>query len=101
MRTGDLVGLPIVDDDNRIFAKVTQVVRTPEGKVRLVTSYGGWFGVGTKAVAVPIEVVAIVGKQVASMDMKPDEYKTAAPWTAARDTRIPDDEIIRIGLTRR
>lgn len=101
IRVGNLVGLPLIDDDNRVFAEIVDVVRTPDGKVRLVASYGAWFGWFGRRVAVPIEVVAIVGKQVASLDMKPDAYRTAPTWTAGRDSAIPRDETIRIALTKR
>ncbi len=101
VRVGRLVGLPLVDDGNHRFAKVVAVVRTPEGKVRLVASTGGWFGFFARQVAVPIEVVAIVGPMIASMDMSPDETRAAPRWTPGRDVRIPDDQIIRIALTRR
>ena len=96
-----MIGLPLIDDDNREFAQIVDVVRTPEGKVRLIASYGRWFGWFGRNVSVPIEVVAIVGKQVASLDMQPDEYRTAPTWAAGRDSRIPRDETIRIALTKR
>ncbi len=101
IRTGTLVGLPIIDDDNREFATIVEVVRTADGKVRLVVRHGGWFGRFGRLVAVPIEVVAIVGRQVASLDLPPDAYRGLPTWTAGADRRIDDDEIIRIALTRR
>jgi len=101
VRVGDLIGLPIIDDDNREFATIRHVVRTPAGKVDLVVLHGAWFGWFGRLVAVPIEVVAIVGRQVASLDMQPDAYETAPTWMPGRDTVIPADEIIRIALTRR
>ena len=51
--------------------------------------------------AVPIEVVAILGKQVASLDMKPAEYQAAPTWVPGRDVPIAADETIRIALTKR
>lgn len=101
IRTGDLVGLPVIDDDNRVFATIVAVVRTPAGKVRLVVRHGGFLGRFGRLVAVPIEVVAIVGRQVASMDLKPEAYRTLPTWVEGDDRPIGDDEIIRIALTRR
>jgi len=101
VKVGDLIGLPILDDDDVTLGHVTQVVRSPEGKIRLVVSYSRWFGWFGRPVAVPIEAVAILAKQIASIEMPPAEYENARTWTAGTDTVLPKDEIIRIALTRR
>ena len=76
-------------------------MRTPEGKIKLIVSYSKWFGWFGRPVAVPLEVVAILGRQIASLDMPPAEYAAAPTWTEVRDVAIPDNDIIRIALTRR
>lgn len=101
VRVGDLIGLPVIDDDYGALGDVVEVVRTPAGKILLIVMHGRWLGFFGRKVAVPIEVVAILGKQIASLDMQPPAYKTAPTWTSGRDTRIPDEEIIRIALTKR
>jgi hypothetical protein len=51
---------------------------------------------------VPIEVVAMLGAQVAALDMTPDEFRNAPTWEAAGDDRdIGADETIRVALTKR
>jgi hypothetical protein len=80
---------------------VQRVVRTPGGKIKLIVGYSRWFGWFGRPVAVPIEVVAILARQIASLDMPPSEYEAASTWTEGRDMPIPDDDIIRIALTRR
>ncbi len=62
VRVGDLIGLPVLDDDSRTLGHVRQVVRTPAGKIKLIVAYGGFLGFGTRPVAVPIEVVGILGR---------------------------------------
>ena len=101
VRVGFLVGLPVIDDDYGALGDITDVVRSQNGKISLIVLHGGFFGWFGRKVAVPIEVVAILGKQVASLDMKPAEYKTAPTWKEGTASRIPDDEIIRIALTKR
>lgn len=101
IRVGDLVGLPVIDDDYGALGDIVEVVRTPDEKVRLIVLHGAWFGFFGRKVAVPIEVVAIMGRQVASLDMQPPAYATAPTWVPGRDRRIGDDEIIRIALTKR
>jgi hypothetical protein len=59
VRVGFLVGLPVLDDRESTLGWVRQVVRTPQGKIRLIVSYSRWFGWFGRPVAVPIEVVGI------------------------------------------
>jgi PRC-barrel domain len=104
VRVGDLIGLPMLDDNDVTLGHVERVVRTPEGKIRLIVGFSkwfGWFGWFGRPVAVPIEVVAILGRQIASLDMPPAEYAAAPTWTVGKDVAIPDDDIIRIAITRR
>ncbi len=101
LRVGDLIGLPMLDDNDVTLGHVERVVRTPEGKIRLIVGYSKWFGWFGRPVAVPIEVVAILGRQIASLDMPPAEYAAAPTWTAGKDAAIPDNDTIRIAITRR
>jgi hypothetical protein len=101
VKVGDLIGLPVLDDDNVTLGHVQQVVRSPEGKIRLIVTYGRWFGWFGRPVAVPIEAVGILGRQIASLDMPRPEYDKAPTWMAGTDRPLPVSEIIRIALTRR
>ncbi len=98
---GDLIGLRLLDDDDITIGRVRQVVRTPEGKIKLIISYGGWFGWGARPVAVPIEAVAILGRQIAALDMPQSEFATAPTWTGTGAQVLPNGEIIQIALGRR
>jgi len=101
VRVGDLIGLRVLDDNDSTIGFVRQVVRTPQDKIALIASYDGWFGWGARPVAVPIEVVGILGRQIASLDMARSEYAAAPTWQAAGAKVLGDDESIRIALARR
>jgi hypothetical protein len=101
VRVGDLIGLPVLDEDDSTLGRVREVVRTPEGKIKLIVSYGGWFGWGARPVAVPIEVVAILARQINAVDMQPSEFAAAPNWSGAGAQVLPGDEMIRIALGRR
>ena len=67
VRVGDLVGLPVLDNNASTLGYVRQVVHTAAGKIELIVAYNkwfGWFGWFTRPVAVPIEVVGIEGRQL-------------------------------------
>ncbi len=101
VKVGDLIGLPVLDDNDVTLGRVQRVVHTPEGKIRLIVGYSKWFGWFGRPVAVPIEVVAILARQIASLDMPPAEYEAAPTWTEGTDVPIPYSEIIHIAVTRR
>jgi len=67
----------------------------------LVVSYGGFLGVGQRPVAVPIEVVAIAGRQVAALDWERSAFDAAPTWTAGSGTALEPADVIRIGLYKR
>jgi len=100
VRVGDLIGLPVLDDRSSTLGVVRQVVRTPAGKIELIVSYSRWFGWFGRPVAVPIEVVGIEGRQVASLDMPPSEYAAAPTWQGQGATALPAEATIRIALAR-
>jgi len=101
VRVGDLIGLPVLDFDDRTLGYVQSVVRTPAGKVVLIVPYGGVLGWGRRPVALPIEVVAIAGRQLAALDMTRAELDAAPAWSDPQARVLAASEIIRIGLYRR
>lgn len=101
VRAGDLVGLPLLDFDDRTLGFVTEVARTPEGGIVLVVPVGGWFGHGGRPVPVPIETVAILGRQVALLDIPRDDLPKLASWTPGGGLGVPAEDTIRIAITRR
>ena len=100
VRVGDLIGLPMLDDQASTLGTVRQVVRTADGKVQLIVSYSRWWGWFGRPVAVPLEVVGIQGRELVSLDMSPDEYAKAPTWHDTAATPLPPDATIRIALAR-
>ncbi len=100
VRVGDLIGLRVLDDSDSTIGFVQQVMRTAQDKIEFIVAYGGWLGWGARLVAVPIEVVGIEGRQLASLDMPRGEYAKAPTWQAGAATVLPDDATIRIALAR-
>jgi hypothetical protein len=100
-RVGDLIGLPVLDDGDRTIGHIRHVVRTQSGKLQLIVTYGGFLGWRQRLVAVPIEVVAIAGRQLAALDMTRAEFEAAPAWTGSQTTPVAPDDVIRIALYRR
>jgi hypothetical protein len=100
VRVGDLIGLPVIDEDHRTIGYVRKVVRTTDNKIQLIVDYDGWFGWEAHPVAVPIEVVGIQGRELASLDMPRGEYVAAPPWQQTNETVIPDDASVKVALSK-
>ena len=100
VKVGDLIGLPVLDDNQSTLGYVQQVVRTSAGKIDLIVSYSPWFGWFGRPVAVSIEFVGIFGRNIASLDMSRQDFAKAPNWSGAGAQSIPATETIRIGLTR-
>jgi hypothetical protein len=110
VRVGDLIGLPVLDDRDSTIGYVQQVVRTPAGKIQLVVPYGRWFGWvrlggpfdwNRRPVGVPLEVVAILGRQIAALDMPREDFDKAPEFTPSASIPLGPDEMIKIALGRR
>jgi hypothetical protein len=101
VRVGDLLGLPMLDFDDRTLGHVKEVVRTPDGKIVLVMPFGGWFGCGGRPVGVPIETVAILARQLDVLDIPREDFPALATWKDSEGTPIAPDETIRIAISRR
>jgi hypothetical protein len=100
VRVGDLIGLPLLDDSHRTLGHVREVVRSKNGKIELIVAYGGFLGWGVRPIAVPVEVVGIRGRELASLDMPRSEYAAAPTWLATGAAVLSPDASILVALCR-
>ena len=105
VKVGFLIGLPVLEEGDSTYGYIREVVRTPEGKIALVVPYRAWLGWAPtdwarKPVAVPVETVAILARQVAALDFSQDDFAAAAPY-GGNGSRLSADETIRIAIYRR
>lgn len=105
VKVGHLIGLPLLDDRDSTYGYIRAVIRGSDGKFHLIVPYRGWLGWaptdwGRKTVAVPVEAVAILARQVIALDFKRDLF-VAAPEYAASDAPLGEDETIRMAVYRR
>ena len=105
VKVGFLVGLPMLDPQLSTYGYIREVVRANDGKILLVVPYRPWLGWaptdwGRKDVAVPIETVVILGRQVAAVDLSREDFAAARPYTSSGAV-LPADETIKIAVYRR
>ena len=100
VRVSDLVGKPLLEVDNTPIGRIRAVVRSPDGKLKLIVPLGGFLGFGGRLVAVPNESVASTGTAIISLDMDHAAYAQAATWTRGPDTILPSDTPMRVAIIR-
>lgn len=105
VKVGNLIGLPMLDERDNTYGYIREVARTADGKIILVVPYRDWLGWapvdwGRKTVAVPIETVAILARQVAALDFSRDDF-AAAPAYTGQGSALAAGETIRIAVYRR
>jgi hypothetical protein len=101
VRVGALIGARVLDEGDVTLGRVREVVRSPDGKILLIVTYGGWFGWSTRTVAIPVETVALIGKNIAALDISPKEISNLPVWSGTTSQPIGPDEIIRLAISRR
>jgi hypothetical protein len=101
VRVSFLLGLPVLDEKSSIIGHVQAVVRTPEGKIQLVMPLGGLLGLGTRLVPIPIEIVGMLGAQVAVIDMPGDRFMSSPTWISSRAKPLEPNETIRVAIAQR
>ena len=101
VRVGVLIGTRVLDEDDVTLGRVREVVRTADGKIALIMAYGGWFGWRTRMVALPIETLALIGPNVAALDISPEQISKLATWSGADAQQVGPDETIRMAVSRR
>jgi hypothetical protein len=110
VKVGDLINLPVLDWRDSTIGYVGDVVRTPEGKIQLIVPYrarlgwlrcGGYCDWGRRPVAVPLETVAILGRQIAALDMPREAFEAAPGFDGTQVSSLDPRTMIRIAITRR
>lgn len=102
VRVGDLIDRYVLQPvaAQHVIGRVDAVTRDESGGVVVIVRFGGWFGLGTRRIAVPVEAVALLGEHVAVMDFTPQQlgdFPTVSPQQAQV---IDPGETIRVGLTK-
>jgi hypothetical protein len=79
---------------------VRGVVRLASGEIDVVVDYGGLFGWFARPIAVPVDGMVLLGRDMEIVDFTPaqlDRFKTFDP---AGTTQVAQDSMIRVGLAR-
>jgi len=100
VRVGDLVGRRVLQplESRPVLGHVIEVVRLDDGAERIIIRYGGWFGFGSRPIAVPLDAMVLLGDELEILDLTPDQLNGLQTFKAAGSSPLGADEFIRMGL---
>lgn len=98
VRVGDLIHRTVLEpvESRRILGHVDQVIRL-DGGPAIVMSVGGFLGLGTHKIAVPLDAMVLVGSEMEVLDFTPQQLEHFPIYNGG-GTEIRPDDIIHVGL---
>lgn len=96
----DLADIPVLDGRLGRLGTTRQVVRTPDGGLRIVIDYGGVLGFGARPIALPLAGIAMLGRQVVVMDIAPEQLDAWPTWSPADAQPLAGTDLVKVGLTK-
>jgi len=101
VRVGDLLHRDVLQPvvTQNWLGTVEQVVRDADGTVRVIIKYDGFFGFGSRLIAVPVDAMVLLGPVMEVVAYTPDQLN-AFPTYSGGETSVPADTVIKVGLAK-
>ena len=102
VRVGDLLHRDVLQpvESQNVLGTVRQVVRSRDGVLEAVIDYGGFLGFGTRSIAVPIDAMVLVGRDMEVVAYTPAQLRSFPVVSIADTTPVSEDSVITVGLAK-
>lgn len=102
VRVGDLLRRDVLQpvESQDVLGTVRQVVRDREGTISVVIDFGGFLGFWTRPIAVPVDAMVLLGRDMEVVAYTPQQLQEFPTFTPSGRSPLPDDTIIRVGLAK-
>jgi hypothetical protein len=102
VRVGDLLGRDIIApvESQDVLGRVRRLVRDGNGQIMVVVDFGGFLGVGSRPVAVPVDAMALVGQDMEIVAFTQEQVRQFPTFSSSGTTDVADDTIIKVGLAK-
>ena len=102
VRVGDLLGRDVLRpvESQNVVGHVRRVVRDATGQVWVVMDTGGFLGIGTRRIAVPVDAMVLDGDVMEVAAFTPEQLRHFPTFSPAGTAEIPADTMIRVGLAK-
>ncbi len=102
VRVGDLLGRDVLRpvESQDVLGHVRELVRDSKGQILVVVDFGGFFGFGSRPVAVPVDAMVLLGQDMEVVAFTPDQLRHFPTFSSSGTTPVPDDAVIKVGLAK-
>jgi hypothetical protein len=102
VRVGQLPGRVVLQpvESQTVLGYVRGVVRDGGGHVMVVISFGGFLGIGTRLIAVPLDAMVLLGDAVEVAAFTPSQLRGFATFTTSGSAPVPADTVVKVGLAK-
>jgi hypothetical protein len=102
VRVGDLIGRDVLRpvESQDLLGQVRRLVRDSKGDALVVIDFGGFFGFGSRLIAVPVDAMVLLGQDMEVVAFTPDELRRFPTFSPSGTTPIADDTMIKVGLAK-
>lgn len=83
-----------------VLGRVAQLVRNAQGVIDVVVDYGGFLGILSRPIAVPLNAMVLVGADMEVVAYTPRQLRDLPTFSAAGTTPVPSDTIVKVGLAK-
>jgi hypothetical protein len=102
VRAGDLPGRAVLRpvESQDVLGHVRRLVRDGTGQIMVVVDFGGFFGFGSRPIAVPVDAMVLVGQDMEIVAFTPAQLRQFPTFSPSGTTDVADDTIIKVGLAK-
>ena len=87
-------------ESQTVLGRVVRAVRDKTGTIDLVVAYGGFFGIGRRPIAVPLDAMVLLGAQMEIVAFTPEQLDHLPTFSGVGTTPVPPDTVVRVGLAK-
>jgi hypothetical protein len=102
VRVGDLLGREVLRpvESQDILGRVRRLVRDRGGQIMVVVDFGGLLGFGARPIAVPVDAMVLLGRDMEIVAFTPDQLRQFPTFSPSGTTDVADETIIKVGLAK-
>jgi hypothetical protein len=103
VRVGDLLHRLVLQpvESQIILGRVRAVTRDAHGNVMMVMNFGGFYGLGGRLIAVPVDAMVLLGQDMEIVAYTPRQLSTFPTYAPSPETsRVSDDTVLKVGLAK-
>ncbi len=87
-------------ESQTVLGRVAQVVRDAQGTIEVVVAYGGVLGIGRRPIAVPLDAMVLLGRDMEIVAYTPQQLRRLPTFSGSGTTPVPPDAVVRVGLAK-